>query len=109
MIKKRIKLSIIIPIVLTGAVMVSAQLLPQKQENNSVKIDRALIFKVDYEDETVAPDTTSKKDTPTKEEKKKKDPLANSILEVGTCITASVLLDIFNGGIHTGCIPLPSP
>ena len=109
MTEKRIRLSIIVPIVLIGAIMVSAQLLPQKQENNSVKIDRALIFKVDYNDKTATPDSTSKKDPPTKEEKKKNDPLANSILEVGTCITASVLLDIFNGGIHTACIPLPSP
>ena len=110
MIKKSIRLSVIIPIALTASVMASAQLLPQKQENNSVKIDRALIFKVDYEDETVAPDSTSKKSNlSSNETKKKDDPIINSLIGTGVCIAEATLITIFNGNSPLACVPLPNP
>ena len=45
------KYRIFIPIILLAFELPFAQLLPQESEEPSVKIDRALIFKVDYADE----------------------------------------------------------
>ena len=108
MIKKRIKLSIIIPIVLTGAVMVSAQLLPQKQENNSVKIDRALIFKVDYNDDVEAPaDSLKINDQPTHTPRKKN--LTDSPIFINSlCATGVVFSILADKPAAADCFVLPS-
>ena len=106
------KYRIFIPIILLAFELPFAQLLPQKSENPSVKIDRALIFKVDYNDadEAIAADSISKKSNPPlNETKKKEDPLVHSMIETGACITVATLLGIFNNNIPVGCIPLPSP
>ena len=104
------KYRIFIPIILLAFELPFAQLLPQESEEPSVKIDRALIFKVDYADEAIAADSISKKSNPPlNETKKKEDPLVHSMIETGACITVATLLGIFNNNIPVGCIPLPSP
>ena len=108
MIEKRIKLSIIITIVLTGAVMASAQLLPQKQENNSVKIDRALIFKVDYNDDVEASaDSLKINDQPTHTPRKKN--LTDSPIFINSlCATGVVFSILADKPAAADCFVLPS-
>ena len=66
------KYRIFIPIILLAFELPFAQLVPQKSENSSVKIDHALIFKVDYTDEAIAADSISKKSNPPLNETKKR-------------------------------------
>ena len=99
-----------IAINLIAAVMASAQLLPQKQENNSVKLDRALIFKVDYSDETLAPDSTSQKTDRTEDKKDKKNYSAlRSVAKTGVCLVGATFLTLSGNNLPLPCIPLPTP
>ena len=108
MVKKRIKLGTVIPVTLIAAAMAYAQLLPQKSEDSSVKIDRALIFKIDYNDEAEAPADTSKTiDQPVRSTKKSS--LGSSLLFVNTlCATGVVFSILADKPAAADCFVLPS-
>lgn len=104
------KYRIFIPIILLAFELPFAQLVPQKSENSSVKIDHALIFKVDYTDETLAPDSTSQKADRTEDKKVKKNNSAlRSAAKTGVCLVGATLLTLFGNNLPLTCIPLPTP
>lgn len=110
MVKKRIKLGTVIPVALIAAAMAYAQLIPQKPEDSSVKIDRALIFKVDYTDETLAPDSTSQKTDRTEDKKDKKNySTLRSVAKTGVCLVGATFLTLSGNNLPLPCIPLPTP
>ena len=102
------KYRLFVPIILLAVELPFAQLLPQKSEDPSVKIDRALIFKVDYNDEVEAPADTSKTiDQPARSTKKSN--LGSSLLFINTlCATGAVLGAVLSGNETAGCFVLPS-
>lgn len=107
MVKKRIKLGTVMPIALIAAVMTYAQLLPQKSEDPSTKIDRALIFKVDYNDDVEAPADTSKTiDQPARSTKKSN--LGSSLLFINTLCATGMVLSVILDGSGSGCFVIPS-
>lgn len=101
------KYRIFIPIILLAVELPFAQLVPQKSENASVKIDRALIFKVDYTDETLAPDSTSKKAD--RIEDKKNHSALRSVAKTGVCLVGATFLTLSGNNLPLPCIPLPTP
>ena len=107
------KYRLFVPIILLAVELPFAQLLPQKSEDPSVKIDRALIFKVDYTDETLAPDSTSQKANRTEEKKDKKDKknysALRSVAETGVCLVGATFLTLSGNNLPLPCIPLPTP
>lgn len=104
------KYRIFIPIILLAFELPFAQLVPQKSENASVKIDRALIFKVDYTDETLAPDSTSKKADRIEDKKDKKNHSAlRSVAKTGVCLVGATFLTLSGNNLPLPCIPLPTP
>lgn len=95
--------------VMTAAGLAFAQLLPPKTDE-SVKIDRALIFKVDYGDETAMPDSSSEKKEPAVVVEKKKGSFAkNTLIWTGLCITGAALSAAFGGHGPINCDPDPPP
>jgi len=102
------KYRLFVPIILLAVELPFAQLLPQKSEDPSVKIDRALIFKVDYNDEAEEPADTSKTiDQPARSTKKSN--LGSSLLFINTlCATGAVLGAVLSGNETAGCFVLPS-
>ena len=102
------KYRLFVPIILLAVELPFAQLLPQKSEDPSVKIDRALIFKVDYNDEAEEPADTSKTiDQPVRGTKKSN--LGSSLLFVNTlCATGAVLGAVLSGNETASCFVLPS-
>jgi hypothetical protein len=104
------KYRIFIPIILLAIELPFAQLVPQKSNNSSVKIDHALIFKVDYTDETLVPDSTSQKADRTEDKKVKKNNSAMSLAaKTGVCLAGATLLTLFGNNLPLTCIPLPTP
>lgn len=104
------KYRIFIPIILLAFELPFAQLLPQKSENPSVKIDRALIFKVDYTDEAIAADSTSQKAERTEDKKDKKNYSAlRSVAKTGVCLVGATFLTLSGNNLPLTCIPLPTP
>ena len=102
------KYRLFVPIILLAVELPFAQLLPQKSEDPSVKIDRALIFKVDYNDDVEASADTSKTiDQPARSTKKSN--LGSSLLFINTlCATGAVLGAVLSGNETAGCFVLPS-
>jgi len=104
------KYRIFIPIILLAIELPFAQLVPQKSEKSSVKIDRALIFKVDYSDETLTPDSTSRKADRTEDNKDKKNHSAmSSAAKTGVCLVGATFLALSGNNLPLTCIPLPTP
>lgn len=101
------KLRIAIPIILTSTSLVLAQLLPQKPAEE-VKLDRALVFKVDYSDEVEVPADTSRAiDQPVRSAEKSE--LANNTLFINTlCATGAVLGAVLGGNGTAGCFVIPT-
>ena len=90
--------------IMTAAGLAFAQLLPQKPAEEA-KLDRALIFKVDYSAE-VSPDSSSlNSSSPMTGEHKKGDFLKNSLVWTGLCITGAALSAAFNGNGPIWCDP----
>jgi hypothetical protein len=85
-----------------------AQLLPQKQAEHLPKIDRAMIFKVDYSDEVEMPADTSRTiEQPVRSAEKSE--LANNTLFINTlCATGAVLGAVLGGNGTAGCFVIPS-
>ena len=95
-------------LLLVAASMTFAQLLPQKQAEDLPKIDRAMIFKVDYSDEVTVPDDTSRTiDQPVRSPEKSE--LADNTLFINTlCATGAVLGAVLGGNGSAGCFVIPS-
>ena len=102
------KYRIFIPIILLAFELPFAQLLPQKSENPSVKIDRALIFKVDYNDDVEAPaDSLKINDQPTHTPRKKN--LTDSPIFINSlCATGIVFSILADKPSAADCFVLPS-
>ncbi len=95
-------------LVMIAAGVSLAQLLPQKQAEDLPKIDRAMIFKVDYSDEVEAPADSSRNiDQPVRSAEKSE--LANNTLFINTlCATGAVLGAVLGGNGTAGCFVVPS-
>ena len=95
-------------LLLMAASMTFAQLLPQKQAEDLPKIDRAMIFKVDYSDEVEVPADSSRNiDQPVRSAEKSE--LANNALFINTlCATGAVLGAVLGGNGTAGCFLIPS-
>ena len=102
------KYRILIPIILLAVELPFAQLLPQKSEDPSVKIDRALIFKVDYNDDVEAPaDSLKINDQPTHTSRKKN--LTDSPIFINSlCATGVVFSILADKPAAADCFVLPS-
>lgn len=102
------KYRILIPIILLVFVLPFAQLLPQKSEDPSVKIDRALIFKVDYNDDVEASaDSLKINDQPTHTPRKKN--LTDSPIFINSlCATGVVFSILADKPAAADCFVLPS-
>lgn len=98
------KLRIAIPIILTSTSLVLAQLLPQKPAEE-VKLDRALVFKVDYNDGAKSPDSTSGKINSSIKTQEKGDFLKNALVWTGLCFTGAALSAVFGGNGPVNCDP----
>ncbi len=98
---------IILLVMIAGGVSL-AQLLPQKQAEDLPRIDRAMIFKVDYSDEAKAPADSSRTiEQPVRSAEKSE--LANNTLFINTlCATGAVLGAVLGGNGTAGCFVIPS-
>ena len=97
---------IILLVMIAGGISF-AQLLPQKQAEDLPKIDRAMIFKVDYSDEVEMPADSSRNiDQPVRSAEKSE--LANNTLFINTlCATGAVLGAVLGGNGSAGCFVIP--
>ena len=97
-----------IAFLLLATSMTFAQILPQKQAEDLPKIDRAMIFKVDYSDEVEAPADSSRNiDQPVRSAEKSE--LANNTLFINTlCATGAVLGAVLGGNGTAGCFVIPT-
>ncbi|MBQ5464640.1 MAG: hypothetical protein IIT53_11660 [Fibrobacter sp.] len=102
------KYRLFVPIILLAVELPFAQLLPQKSEDPSVKIDRALIFKVDYNDDVEAPaDSLKINDQPTHTPRKKN--LTDSPIFINSlCATGVVFSILADKPAAADCFVLPS-
>jgi hypothetical protein len=82
-----------------------AQLLPQKAEADTPKLDRAMVFKVDYSDKAEASDSSSRKINPSIKEQEKGNYLKNSLIWTGLCVTGAALSAAFGGHGPIWCDP----
>ena len=99
------KFSATIPIIMIAAGMSSAQLLPQKPAE-TIKVDRAMIFKVDYE-AGVAADSSRSIGQP--EKFAKQDGLTNNALFANAlCATGAFLSTLFDGNGSADCFVIPA-
>ena len=95
-----------IPLIMIAAGISSAQLLPQKQSGDLPKIDRAMVFKVDYEQGMAAPDSSSNRIDPSiKGNREKGDYLKNALIWNGLCVTGAALSAAFGGHGPIWCDP----
>lgn len=94
-------------LVMIAAGVSFAQLLPQKQAGDLPKIDRAMIFKVDYSDEVETPADSSRTiEQPVRSAEKSE--LANNTLFINTlCATGAVLGAVLGGNGSAGCFVIP--
>jgi len=100
------RISGIAALLLMAASMTFAQLLPQKQAGDLPKIDRAMIFKVDYERGMAASDSSSKRiDASIKEGREKGNYLKNALIWNGLCLTGAALSSAFGGHGPIWCDP----
>ena len=101
------KFSGIAGLLLMATTLSSAQLLPQKQAEDLPKIDRAMIFKVDYSDEVeVSADSSRNIDQPVLSAETSE--LANNTLFINTlCATGAVLGAVLGGNGTAGCFLIP--
>lgn len=101
------KCKFIILLVMIAGGISFAQLLPQKQVENLPKIDRAMIFKVDYSDEVEMPANSSRTiNQPVRSAEKSE--LANNTLFINTlCATGAVLGAVLGGNGTAGCFVIP--
>lgn len=102
------KYRLFVPIILLAVELPFAQLLPQKSEDPSVKIDRALIFKVDYNDDVEASaDSLKINDQPTHTPRKKN--LTDSPIFINSlCATGVVFSILADKPAAADCFVLPS-
>lgn len=101
------KCKFIILLVMIAGGISFAQLLPQKQAEDLPKIDRAMIFKVDYSDKMeVGADSSRNIDQPVRSAEKSE--LANNTLFINTlCATGAVLGAVLGGNGTAGCFVIP--
>ncbi|WP_290731634.1 hypothetical protein [Fibrobacter sp. UBA3629] len=92
-------------LLLASAPLSLAQLLPQKQAE-APATDRAMVFKVDYEQGMAAPDSSSNRIDPSiKGSREKGDYLKNALIWNGLCITGAALSTAFGGHGPIWCDP----
>lgn len=92
-------------ILLVVAPLSFAQLLPQKQAEDMPRIDRAMVFKLDYSDKAEASDSSSRKINPSIKEQEKGNYLKNSLIWTGLCVTGAALSAAFGGHGPIWCDP----
>lgn len=90
---------------LAAATMPFAQLLPQKAEADTPKLDRTMVFKVDYSDKAEASDSSSRKINSSIKEQEKGNYLKNSLIWTGLCVTGAALSAAFGGHSPIWCDP----
>jgi len=95
-----------IPLIMIAAGMPSAQLLPQKPAE-PVKLDRALIFKVDYGNEA-APDSSRKIGASIKGGRENGNYLKNALIWTGLCFTGAIFSSALDSQNSLDCFVLPN-
>ena len=91
---------------LAAATMPFAQLLPQKAEADTPKLDRAMVFKVDYGAEA-ATDSSRSIDQPVRSAQK--NDLTNNALFINAlCATGAALSAFFDGNGAADCFVIPA-
>lgn len=91
---------------LAAATMPFAQLLPQKAEADTPKLDRAMVFKVDYGAEAAA-DSSRSIDQPTKYVENENG-VRNPLLINALCATGAIFSVAFDGNGSLDCFVIPS-
>jgi hypothetical protein len=100
---------IILPIVLLIADLSSAQLLPKKsaEPTNSIKLDSAMVFRVNYGEIPPEPDSTLKdsddSDSYIRRHKKEGHFIRNFLIGTGACITEAAIGATTNSGSSVVC------
>lgn len=93
-------------ILLATAPLSFAQLLPQKAEADTPKLDRAMVFKVDYGAEAAA-DSSRSIDQPVRSAQK--NDLTNNALFINAlCATGAALSVFFDGNGAADCFVIPA-
>ena len=89
------KFQIALLAIITLAELSSAQLLPPKKTENIPKIDSALVFRVNYGDESAPIDDPQKKEEPTTEPTRGRShsgfDFKSSLIWTGICATEAIL------------------
>ena len=96
------KFSATIPIIMIAAGMSFAQLLPPKPVE-TVKFDRAMVFKLDYSDKAEASDSTSRKIDFSIKGQEKGNYLKNALIWAGFCVTGAALSAALEGNGPINC------
>ena len=89
------KFQIILPIIMVMAGLSGAQLLPLKKTESIPKIDSALVFRVNYGDESAPIDAPQKEEEPAMEPTRRKSnsgfDFKSSLIMTGICATETIL------------------
>ena len=89
------KFQIILPVIMVMAGLSGAQLLPSKKPENIPKIDSALVFRVNYGDESAPVDGPQKEEEPTTEPTRGRShsgfDFKSSLIWTGLCATEAIL------------------
>lgn len=89
------KFQITILTVIAMVALSSAQLLPPQKTENIPKIDSALVFRVNYGDESAPIEAPQKEDEPTTEPTRRKSNIGfdfkSSLIMTGLCATETIL------------------
>ena len=89
------KFQIILPIIMVMAGLSGAQLLPPKKTENIPKIDSALVFRVNYGDETAPINAPQKEEEPSTEQLHRNNhggfDFKSSLIWTGICATEAIL------------------
>ena len=93
---------------LAAATMPFAQLLPQKAEADTPKLDRAMVFKVDYSDKAgTSADSSKSIGQPTKYVENENG-VRNPLLINALCATGAIFSVAFDGNGSLDCFVIPS-
>lgn len=93
---------------LAAATMPFAQLLPQKAEADTPKLDRAMVFKVDYGDQAgTSADSSKSIGQPTKYVENENG-VRNPLLINALCATGAIFSVAFDGNGSLDCFVIPS-
>ena len=107
------KFQIALLAIITLAELSSAQLLPPKKTENIPKIDSALVFRINYGDESTPIDNPQKENQAIIEQHNGKSnqgsfDTKNSLIWAGICATEAALSIIFDSNNSLQCVPAPN-